>query len=104
MAVYGQCKGWRVSGSVPKRDGGSRWRVEGVVLSKRSEMGGSSSGGFGHGRREMDGKKREEKQRPCRAIICVVSSFSLFGEKQEYEQEERNRTLLDLDHTRNTEQ
>jgi hypothetical protein len=52
----------------------------------------------------MDGKKREEKQRPCRAIICVVSLFSLFGEKEEDKQEERNRTLLDLDQTRNTKQ
>jgi hypothetical protein len=46
---------------VPKRDGGSRWRVEGVVLSKRSEMGGSS-GGFGHGRREMEGLIRKEER------------------------------------------
>lgn len=70
MAVYGQCKGWRVSGSVPKRDGGSRWRVEGVVLSKRSEVGGSS-GGFGHGRREMEGMIRKE-EREWRQRECVV--------------------------------
>ena len=44
-----------------KRDGGSCWRVEGVVLSKRSEMGGGS-GGFGHGRREMEGMITKEER------------------------------------------